>query len=35
MAFAGLSPVWMRDNGEDADDDLFIVGLCAAELARM
>jgi len=34
MAFAGLSSVWIRDDGDAADDDLFIVALCAAERAR-
>lgn len=35
MAFAGLSSIWLRDDGDNADDDLSIIGLCAAELARM
>lgn len=35
MAFAGLSSVWVRADGDDAEDDLFIVGLCVAELARL
>lgn len=28
MAFAGLSSVWLRDDGDNADDDLFIATLC-------
>lgn len=34
MAFAGVSSVWLRDGGEPADDDLLVMELCAAELAR-
>lgn len=35
MAFAALSSVWLRNDGDDGEDDLLVVALSGAELARM
>lgn len=34
LAFAGLSSVWRREEGEEASDDLFVIDLAAAELVK-